>query len=140
MGIPRTPDINYGLPMEEEELEAQQQEEPDEDDPDPLGVHDKDNPDALSGEYVPFCRKYTGNSSPIDPRQIRVELKKKQNLYEIEPSKRGAMYRYWEKAIIKQMTIKARVALMEYQVAALNYKSTKVSNQRYNTIMALQDH
>jgi hypothetical protein len=127
--IPGPPQKNLGLPMEEEEIHFEE----------PEGLlaeiaaeagfdSTEENPkDALMGTWIPFERRHTGRyHGAVDERRVKHLLKKNDHLFGIPESRRGEVYRFWEKKVNEEMAVKLRAHLKHYEETVRNYQVAKV--------------
>ena len=124
--IPRTPQINLGLPLEEADLEFEQLQELEQELEGTEVKEDKER-ETLFGVWLPFRRDFTGRASAaIDDRKIKKVLGSNDNLYDIPEAWRGSIYRYWEKQINKDCLAELKPLLVEYKCIIDSAKVTKV--------------
>lgn len=130
--IKGTPQVNLGLPMEEEDISFEQARllalelDGNENDPD-SPAKDQDS-DALGGVWVPFKRKFTGCEAHVSDVKMKGILKKTSDLNRIEKGPiRGEIYRYWEKKLNIIALRELRAHLTEYHKMVRDYQVTKVS-------------
>lgn len=125
--IPRTPQINLGLPLEEADLEFEQLQEL-EQELDGVEFQEEKEKETLFGRWLPFLRDFTGKASAaINDRRVKKALASNDNLYDIPESWRGSIYRYWEKQINEDCLAKLRPLLADYKRIVEMAKITKVS-------------
>jgi helicase required for RNAi-mediated heterochromatin assembly 1 len=130
--IPRTPQINLGLPLEEADLEFEQLQELE---LELEGQNFEEDNGRLFGRWLPFLRDFTGKASAtIDDRKIRKFLACHENLYDIPESWRGSIYRYWEKQLNKDCLAKLQTLLADYKRIVDTTKITKVVNFRIRSL------
>lgn len=126
ISIPRTPQINLGLPLEEADLEFEQLQELEHELEGAEYQEDKER-EGLFGKFFPFVRDLTGKASAaIDDRKVRKILASHDNLYDIPETWRGSIYRYWEKQLSKDCLAKLKPLLADYQRIVEKTKITKV--------------
>jgi helicase required for RNAi-mediated heterochromatin assembly 1 len=129
--IPRTPQVNLGLPLEEADLEFEQLQELEQE---LEGQDFEEDNGRLFGRWLPFQRDFTGKASAtIDDRKIRKFLRSHESLYDIPGSWRGSIYRYWEKQLNKDCLAKLQILLADYNRIVDTNKITKVANFRDKT-------
>ena len=134
--IPRTPQINLGLPLEEADLEFEQLQEL-EQELEGAGVKEDKDRETLFGTWLPFRRDFTGKgSSGIDDRKIKKVLGSNNNLYDIPEALRGSIYRYWEKQINKDCLARLKPLLVEYKHIIDSAKVTKVDGFKLTLLIA----
>jgi helicase required for RNAi-mediated heterochromatin assembly 1 len=125
--VPEAPPINLGLPMEESDIEYEQITELQEEfDPQADGAKDTD---ILSGEWLPFKRKFTGRHpfpSFLNDKKIKKMLNAQKNLFDIPVAMRGEVYRFFEKQMNMIALREFRVRLKEYENSVKSYVVTKV--------------
>jgi hypothetical protein len=127
--IPGPPQKNLGLPMEEADIKFEQ----------PEGLlaeiaaeagfdsAEENTKDALKGTWIPFGRRHTGrHQGAVDERRVKHFLKK-DHLFSILESRRGEVYRFWEKKLNEEMALKLRAHLKHYEETVRNYHVAKVS-------------
>jgi len=123
------PQKNLGLPMEEEEIHFEE----------PEGLlaeiaaeagfdsAEESPKDVLMGTWMPFGRRHTGRyHGAVDERKVKQFLKKNDHLFGIPESRRGEVYRFWEKKVNEEMAIKLRAHLKHYEETVRNYQVAKV--------------
>lgn len=126
--IPRTPQINLGLPLEEADLEFEQLQELEQELEGAEVKEDKER-ETLWGTRLPFLREFTGKASAaIDDRRVKKTLASNDNLYDIPEAWRGSIYRYWEKQVNKSILEKLKPLLEEYKRITDQGKITTVYN------------
>lgn len=126
--VPRTPQINSGLPLEEADLEFEQLQELEHELEGAEIKEDKER-ETLWGTRLPFLGQLTGKAAAtIDDRRIKKILASKDNLYDIPEACRGSIYRFWEKQINKNILEKLKPLLEEYKRITDQGKITKVYN------------
>jgi len=113
--IPRTPQKDSTLPMEEGEIEQEIVSALDEEARERERDEEKDR---LSGTYVPFQRAWTGRNTGISDEDIKKLLKRhKLDLHGVPLVKRGDTYRYLLKGLGEKMRKKLKSKLAEYNEA-----------------------
>lgn len=137
VSMPRTPQINLGLPMEEADLEFEQLQDLEQELEGPEFQEDKER-ESLFGKWLPFLRELTGKASTaVDDRKIRRLLSSHRNLYDIPEFWRGSIYRYWEKQINKECLAQLKILLAEYKRIINKTKVAKVCNDRLLLLVIL---
>lgn len=132
--VPRTPQINLGLPLEEADLEFEQLQELEHELEGAEVKEDKER-ETLWGTRLPFLGQLTGKAAAaIDDRRIKKILASKDNLYDIPEAWRGSIYRFWEKQINKNILEKLKPLLEEYKRITDQGKITKVYNSSKMTL------
>lgn len=140
MSVPCTPMVNFGLQLEDwdedlnEELEADVELEE-------VGHKDEDKRDIdeLIEEEIILQRKFTTVSSGgLNNRKIQDLLRKYDNLYDIPVGMRGAVYRYWETKLDKEVQEDIRRILKEYYKVVRQTKINKVSFNKKEVARLLQ--
>jgi helicase required for RNAi-mediated heterochromatin assembly 1 len=136
IAVPRAPEVNLGLPLEEEDPEYMQLQEVELDEDDTPGDRDAD---ALKGDYIPFGHQLTGQChTAISDRKVsKILAQAKDDLYKIPSGSRGAVYRYWEKKLSKLMLQRFQRVLAEYKSAVNTLRTIKVSLRRIFLIVLL---
>ncbi|TAQ85205.1 hypothetical protein B7494_g6473 [Chlorociboria aeruginascens] len=119
--IERTPSINMGFELEEDELEYEQRDEEE---------LELDNPgdsdiDALSGTWVPIKLRFTGKSSHSSNRKAANLLESCSNLYDIPIGRRGEVYRCLEHRLNNKLLAKLKAHLLNYEQAIDEIKITR---------------
>ncbi|PBP15776.1 hypothetical protein BUE80_DR013525 [Diplocarpon rosae] len=123
MSIPRAPLVNFGLPLEDADIELEQLR-----DLEASGeAHEEKESDfGLNGIWVGFERRFTGrHSPPVNSEDVKQQLKKCENMYEIPQARRGEVYRYFEKEMYAIITTSLRQLFQKYKRCVDDYTVTK---------------
>jgi hypothetical protein len=126
MQIHATPQVDLTLPFEEVDIEYNPlhdlQREMSED-----KFRQDENSDGLNGIWIPFGRKQTGRlDRVVSCRKMSKLLSQVKDLYEIPPSIRGQMYRYFEHCMDTHKLTELKVHLKDYQQHVADFQITKV--------------
>lgn len=133
MEIPKPPQVDQSLPLEEEDITYEQAQtlakelNGTEDREGDAPLKDEDDNERLRGDWFPFMRKYTGKHvPPVTETRIRKLLEKTTSLNKIAKHLRGEVYRYWEKKLDEIALKELRWRLEQYQSSVENYQVTTV--------------
>jgi len=117
--IPRTPPVNTGLELEDNELDFEQLKDAE--------FPDDQDQDGLTGVFVPFKRQFTGrHSAGVNEKKVKRILEKNENLYDINVGMRGDIYRYWERQLDRKMLQKLRERMTSYKETVESVRIVKV--------------
>ncbi|KAE9364989.1 P-loop containing nucleoside triphosphate hydrolase protein [Stipitochalara longipes BDJ] len=130
MPVPETTPINLGLEVEQADIEEEEVEDIDNEfKTDAADEESKlDDEDGLEGVELLFKRKFTGRHSfpsNLSDKKIKQKLASLKNLYDIPLAHRGEFYRFFEKAMNKNVLKELKVRLKEYQDAVNGWTVTK---------------
>lgn len=133
MEIPKAPQVNHGLPVEEDDIAYEQAQklakelDGTEDRDGDAPILDEDDLERLRGDWLPFMRKYTGKHvAPVSETRIRKLLDKNTSLNKIAKPLRGEVYRYWEKKLYEISLTQFRSHLKRYQCSVESYQVARV--------------
>jgi helicase required for RNAi-mediated heterochromatin assembly 1 len=131
MRVPGTPQINLGLPIEDdiENEDIEELEDALAADVTGIGAMKEVADDALTGEWVPIRRRTTGRHTfpaILTDRKIKQMLAREKNLFDIPLAMRGEVYRFFEKQVNLITLRDLRACLKEYQSQVNSYMLTKV--------------
>lgn len=128
VAAPKCVPTNLGFQEEEidenfEELEEQEAEK---------RMNDDDDMDALRGKVYSFKEGFTGRHTPgYSEKKIRKILKRNKNLWNIDSSVRGEVYRYLRRQLMKSILDSFRQHFKSYMRATKNLKVARWDNDHH---------